>query len=76
MTVVTGERTDAGLEPRRTGKGWHRDDVTLLIGSLLSSAALTWLAIYQLLLTRKCIKAQAILLLKDIPIILLLNPLI
>lgn len=48
MTFVTGERTEAAFEPRRTGKGWHRDDVTLLIGSLLSSAALTWLAIYQL----------------------------
>ena len=46
MTVVTGDRFEAGIEPRRTGNGWHRDDVTLLVGSAISSGVLTWLAFY------------------------------
>ena len=48
MTTVTGERQEADFEPRRTGRGWHRDDVALLVGSIISSGMLTWLAIYQL----------------------------
>ena len=48
MTVVTEERAEAGFEPRRTGRSWHADDITLLVGSILSAGVLTWLAFYQL----------------------------
>ena len=48
MTTVTGERVEAGVEVRRTGRGWHKDDITLMIGSIISSGVLTWLAFYQL----------------------------
>ncbi|MCX6404348.1 MAG: hypothetical protein NTW81_02305 [Actinobacteria bacterium] len=47
MTTVTGERVEAGVEVRRTGRGWHKDDITLMVGSIISSGVLTWLAFYQ-----------------------------
>lgn len=42
------EITEELIEPRRTGLGWHKDDLALLFGSLISSATLTWVAIIQL----------------------------
>jgi len=36
------------IEPRRTGRGWHMDDISLLLGSAISAAALTWVLIVQL----------------------------
>jgi len=48
MTVVTVERPEAGVEVRRTGTGWRPDDLTLLVGSVLSAGFLMWIAFYEL----------------------------
>ncbi len=47
MTTQIDEQVEL-VEPRRTGLGWHKDDVTLFFGSVISAATLTWVAIIQL----------------------------
>ena len=47
--------TIEAYEPRRTGRGWHRDDLSLLIGSAISAGAITWLAIVQLTTIRNIV---------------------
>lgn len=47
-------------EPRRTGRGWHRDDLSLLVGSAISAGAITWLAIVQLTTIRNIVGLWAI----------------
>jgi phosphate transport system permease protein len=52
--------TFEAYEPRRTGRGWHRDDLSLLLGSAISAGALTWLAIVQLTTIRNIVGLWAI----------------
>ena len=47
-------------EPRRTGRGWHHDDISLLVGSAISAGAITWLAIVQLTTIRNIVGLWAI----------------
>ena len=47
-------------EPRHTGRGWHRDDISLLAGSAISAGAITWLAIVQLTTIRNIVGLWAI----------------
>lgn len=47
-------------EPRRTGRGWHQDDISLLLGSAISAGAITWVAIVQLTTIRNIVGLSAI----------------
>lgn len=47
-------------EPRRTGRGWHQDDISLLLGSAISAGAITWVAIVQLTTIRNIVGLFAI----------------
>lgn len=58
--TMTQTKTFEVYEPRRTGRGWHQDDISLLIGSAISAGALTWLSVVQLTTLRNIVGLWAI----------------
>ncbi len=58
--TTTQNLTPATYEPRRTGRGWHQDDISLLLGSAISAGAITWVAIVQLTTIRNIVGLSAI----------------
>ncbi len=58
--TTTQDLAPATYEPRRTGRGWHQDDISLLLGSAISAVAITWVAIVQLTTIRNIVGLSAI----------------